>query len=97
MSKQYKSAREFAEAISKGEIPASFNGTPTYEVLRQQLFSLKNEYNPQGWISNTGYVDPKLQKWNQRMADTLKGVSKLTTDEQTKLNDEVDKMLSPND
>ena len=89
--KLYPSAREFARAISRGDLPGGFNGQATYEVIKQQLTQLKMNYEPEKWLGNGGkYIDPKLDKWQKKMAIVTDSIRSLPESDQVRLRKEVD-------
>ncbi len=87
---QYKSAREMMQAMNNGEIPRAHLGAKNFHILKQEIFSLRNEYNPDT------FTEKEFVAWNKTMADRLVEVEQLSTTEKEQLLKEVDKMLDPN-
>lgn len=87
---QYKSAREIMRAMNEGVIPRAHLGAKNFHVLKQELFSLKNEYKPDT------FTEKEFVAWNKKISDRLVEVEQLPISEKEKLLVEVDKMLDPN-
>jgi len=86
---KYKSAREIMEAMNRGDIPRKHIGPKNFYVLKQELFSLKNEYTPETW------TEEELNDWNKRLAERMEEIEQLPESEKDKLLKEVDDMLNP--
>lgn len=86
---KYKTSREMINAMNDGIIPRQHLGPKNFYVLRQELFSLKNEYNP-----NTS-TDEELNNWNIQMAARIEEIEQLLGSEQKQLLKNVDEMLNP--
>lgn len=87
---QYKSARDMMRAMNEGVIPRAHLGPKNFLVLKQEIFSLKNEYKPDT------FTDKEFVIWNKKMSDRLVEVEQLSVPEKERLLVEVDKMLDPN-
>ena len=86
---QYKSAREITKAITDGDIPPSRIGPGNFAILKQELFSMRNEYKP------LTMTDKELLDYNKRLAEKIEQIATLSSGEQTQLYEQVDKMLNP--
>ncbi len=86
---KYTTAREIMRAMDNGDIPRAHLGQKNFFVLKQEIFSLKNEYNPDT------FTDKEFISWNKNMADRLVEVEQLVESEKEQLLKEVDKMLDP--
>lgn len=86
---KYKSSREMMQAMNEGKISRQHLGVKNYYVLKQEIFSLKNEYNP-----NTS-TEAEQNDWNIQIAARLEEVEQLTGSDQKTLLKEIDKMLDP--
>ena len=84
---KFKSAREMIKAMDDGDIPRQHLGPKNFHILKQELFSLKNEYNPN---TSTG---TELNEFYNKMAANLEEIQQLPTTEREQLLKEVDKML----
>lgn len=84
---KYKSAREVMIAMNNGEIPRKHLGPKNFLILKQELFSIKNEYNP-----NTSTAR-EIEDWDNTMFDRLEEIDQLPTAEKEQLFKEVDIML----
>lgn len=94
---QYGSARGIFKAMKDGWIPVDFVGNKTKEVIKQELFSLRNSRYPKHWITNkSSVIIARMDKWNVQMVRILGEISALTEAEQNKLYDDVDDMLGVN-
>lgn len=87
---QYKSARDMMRAMNEGVIPRAHLGPKNFYILKQELFSLKNEYKPDT------FTEKEFVTWNKKMSDRLVEVEQLSVPEKEQLLVEVDKMLDPN-
>lgn len=87
---KYKTAREIIKAMNNGIIPRQHLGSKNFHVLKQEIFSLKNQYNP-----NT-FTSIELDNWNQMLAARMEEIEQLSTTKKEQLFKEVDKMLDPN-
>jgi len=87
---QYKSARELMRAMDEGKIPRGHLGPKNFYVLKQEIFSLLNEYHPDT------FAEKEFVAWNKKMADRLVEVEQLIGSEKEQLLIEVNKMLDPN-
>lgn len=86
---EIKSARKIAWEISNGLRPESFIGNKSKEVLQQELFSLKNRYNP-----NTMTTFEKTE-FEKDLDKVITGILTLPKEQRSNLYEEVDKMLTP--
>jgi hypothetical protein len=86
---KYKSYREIMEAMNRGEIPRQHLGPKNFAVLKQELFSLKNEYKPQT------FTEDEFNDWNKKLAERMEEIEQLSTSEKDRLIKEVDDMLNP--
>ena len=88
---KYGSAREMMQAMNNGELTNRHLGPKNFHILKQEIFSLKNEYNPDTWN------EKEELEWNEAMSDRLSEVEQLTSPSQKEeLLIAVDKMLKPN-
>lgn len=87
---QYKSAREMIKDMDNGIIKRQHLGAKNFYVLKQELFSLKNEYTP------SEFTEEESNKWNITLAARLEEVEQLSLSEQGQLSKLVNKMLDPN-
>ena len=85
----YKSARSIMEAMNAGKIQRQHLGEKNFYVLKQELFSHKNQYKP-----NTFTPDESIA-WDNKLYGLLEQISKLSESEQNTLYKEVDNMLGP--
>ena len=81
-------AREIAREISSGIRQAQFIGTYTYEILKQSLFSLKNEWNPDAWTESE-----KLDH-EKSLNNLIAEIGSLDDHQKQRLYDDVDSMLT---
>ncbi len=86
-SKTPISPREIAKKISKGIIPKQHIGKKTLAVLQQELFSLKNEYNPKTMTNK------EFEKWSKKYNAWLKDAIKLEGKDLRSIRAEAKKML----
>ena len=86
---KYKSYREILEAMNRGEIPRQHVGPKSFEVLKVELFSHKNEYKPQT------FTEDELNDWNKTLAEKMEEIEQLSPSEKDRLVKEVDDMLNP--
>ncbi len=86
---KYQNARQVMEAMDRGDIPRKYLGTKTSAALKQELFSLKNEYNPKT------FTDEEEVIWNTKLGLVMEGIEKLSGSQKDNLLKEVDKMLDP--
>ena len=84
---KYNTSREIMTAMNEGIIPRQHLGPKNFLVLKQELVSLYNEYNPDT------FTEKELDKWNNRLAARIKEIEQLSTTEREQLLKEVDKML----
>lgn len=84
---KFKSAREIMQAMNNGDIPRQHLGPKNFHILKQELFSLKNEYNP-----NT-FTEKEMDNWNKKMAARLEEIEHLSGSEKEQLFTEVNEML----
>jgi len=87
---KFTSARELMEAMNNGEIPRQHLGPKSFEVLKTELFSLKNEYIPQT------FTEEEFGTWNKKLAEKMEEIEQLSKPDQEKLLKQVDDMLNPN-
>ena len=87
---QYKSARDMMRAMNEGKIPRAHLGPKNFLVLKQEIFSLKNEYKPDT------FTEKEFVAWNKKMSDRIVEAEQLPAAEMEQLLKEVDKMLDPN-
>jgi len=85
---EYKSAREIMIAMNKGEIQRKHLGPKNFHILKQELFSHKNQYNP------TTSTAAESIEWHQKLYDLVEEIEQLPESEQTQLFAEVDQMLN---
>ena len=81
--------REIAQQISNGSLSPRHLGEKSFEVLKQELFSLKNQWNPNTW-SESEKIDH-----NQILTDLVNQIEKLDDHQKFILNEDVDSMLNP--
>ena len=86
---KYTSARELMQAMNEGKISRQHVGPKNFEVLKTELFSLKNEYKPQT------FTEKEFDKWNKALAERMEEIEQLSSSEQKRLLQEVDDMLNP--
>ena len=86
---KYNTSREIMKAMNDGIIPRQHLGPKNFHILKQELFSLYNEYNP-----NTS-TDKELTKWSYTLAARIEEIEQLSVSEKEQLLKEVDKMLDP--
>lgn len=86
---KYNTSREMMEAMNNGDIPRQHLGPKNFYILKQELFSLKNEYNPET------FTEEELTKWNGTLAARMEEIEQLSDSEKEELLKEVDKMLDP--
>lgn len=89
-AKKYNSSREIMTAMNDGDIPRMHLGPKNFYILKQELFSLKNEYNPDT------FTETELTGWNIILFKRLEEIDQLPNSEKKQLFREVDKMLDPN-
>lgn len=85
---KYNTAREMMQAMNQGIIPRQHLGPKNFHVLKQELFSHLNEYNP-----DTS-TDAELNDWNIKLAARIEEIEQLSTSKKKQLLKEVDKMLN---
>lgn len=83
------SYREIAQEISNGTLSPRYLGTKTFEALKQELFSLRNQWNPNAW------TQAELSEYNQTLTDLVAQIEKLDEHQRFSLNQDVDTMLNP--
>jgi len=86
---KYNTSREIMEAMNSGKISRQHLGPKNFHILKQELFSLRNEYNP-----DTS-TDEELNNWNIKLAARMAEIEQLSGSEKEQLLKEVDKMLDP--
>lgn len=86
---KYKSYREIMEAMNRGDIPRQHLGPKSFEVLKQEFFSLKSEYKPQT------FTEDEFNDWNKKLAERMEEIEQLSPSEKDRLVKEVDDMLNP--
>ncbi len=86
---KYNTSREMMEAMNNGDIPRAHLGPKNFHILKQEIFSLHNEYTPDT------FTEKEFVEWNKKMADRLVEVEQLSGSEKDQLLSEVDKMLDP--
>jgi len=86
---KYNTSREIMTAMNEGIIPRQHLGPKNFYILKQELFSLHNEYNPDT------FTNRELEEWNNKMATRIEEIEQLSTTEQEQLFKQVDKMLDP--
>jgi len=82
-------ARKIAWELSNGLRPEQHIGHKTKEVLAQELFSLKNRYNPK---TMTAFEKTEFE---QDLNKTVSGILSLPREQQSILYETVDEMLNP--
>ena len=87
---KYNTAREIIAAMNEGIIPRQHLGPKNFYILKQEIFSLRNEYTP-----NT-FTEAELNDWNTKMAARMEEIEQLPASEKKQLFSEVVKMLVPN-
>lgn len=75
--------------MNEGIIPRQHLGPKNYQILKQELFSLKNEYTPET------FTDKELINWNNNLAARIEEIEQLSETEQEQLFRKVDEMLNP--
>jgi len=83
------SARKIAWEISQGIRPNQFIGKKTKEVLAQELFSLKNGWNPKTMSKN------EKTEFDEKINAVIEGILKLPKHERADLYRKVDDLLNP--
>ena len=83
------SARKIAWEISNGLRPEQFIGHKTYEILQQELFSLKNSYQPD---TMTSFEKTEFEKELNKL---VAGILTLPQEQRSTLYKKVDEMLAP--
>jgi hypothetical protein len=83
------SYRKIALKISDGILTPRHLGEKTYEVLKQELFSLRNQWNPNTW------TEEETTEYNQSLIDLVAQIEKLDDHQKFILNEDVDSMLNP--
>ena len=86
---KYNTSREIMQAMNEGKIPRQHLGPKNFLILKQELFSLKNEYTPDT------FTEEELTKWNYSMSARMEEIEQLSSSEKKQLLSEVDKMLDP--
>jgi len=86
---QYKTAREIMQAMNDGDIPRKHLGPKNFHILKQELFSHKNQFKPQT------FTEKESTDWFNTLCDMLEEITQLPNSEQKQLFKEVDKMLDP--
>ena len=86
---KYNTSREIMKAMNDGIIPRQHLGPKNFYILKQELFSLYNEYNP-----DTS-TEKELTEWNVTLAARIEEIEQLPASEKEQLFKEVDKMLDP--
>ena len=86
---KYSSAREIMESMNNGNIIRQHLGPKSFDVLKTELFSLKNRYKPQT------FTEAEFDEWNKTLAQRMEEIEQLPTSEQEKMMQEVDDMLNP--
>jgi hypothetical protein len=84
---KYKSSREIMKAINDGDIPRQHLGPKNFYILKQELFSLYNEYKPDV------FTQLEIDNWNKKLAERLEEIKYLSESEQKELYTKVDEML----
>ena len=85
---RYKSSREIMKAMNDGEIPRKHLGPKNFHILKQELFSHKNQYQPQT------FTEKELTDWNNTLFEKLEEIDQLSNSEKAQLFKEVDEMLN---
>ncbi len=89
-TKKYNSSREIMTAMNDGDIQRKYLGPKNFYILKQELFSLKNMYNPDT------FTETELTDWNNALFERLEEIDQLPDSEKKQLFKEVDEMLHPN-
>lgn len=82
-------AREIAQLISEGLIKPMHIGKKSFEVLKQEYFSIKNSFTP------TTFSKQEMQVFNEKLKILMAEIQHLPEDQQEILFDMVDDMLNP--
>lgn len=84
---KYKSYREVMQAMNAGEMPRNYIGPKNFHILKQELFSLKNQYKPKS------FTPSELEKMNEKIRNCVLQIERLPSYERVRLVKDVDEML----
>ena len=82
------SARKIAWEISTGKRKIQFIGAKSFEVLQQEIFSLKNRYNPETMTNYENYI------FEKNLNATMESVLQLDNKKRFELYQKVDEMFN---
>lgn len=75
-------------AMNNGDIPRKYLGPKNFYVLKQELFSHKNQYKPKT------FTEKELNEWCNKLFEQIEEIEQLPNSEKVQLYKEVDAMLN---